>query len=263
MIFGQEVKELLGATFYNAPEKEAVIPSTIPHGIERIEIITGGQVKFGNEFYGRGAIFRHLEGESTVYISAPEKPYRCLSLQFSLNRTGQRDYPRLTFWQDKNTLTDFVKTCVKRFHTPESPMDVLGAYIYSTINWQSSRSARAGNGGDIPKAIRMAIEYLNAHTESWIPNESLSNMSGLSKAYFQALFKKHTGTTPHKYHLARRIGLACEKLARGNESVNEISNECGFDNLESFYRAFRKTTSHTPAQYRRKHSAAFWSDKNA
>jgi AraC-like DNA-binding protein len=263
MIFGQEVKELSGASLYTAPESNMVNPSVTPYGIERIEIITGGKVKFGNEFYGRGAIFRHMEGESTIHISAPGKPYRCLSLRFALKDKGRRDYPRLTFWQDKNTLSDFVKICVEKFHTPESPLDVLGAYIYSTINWHSSRSALDGEGGDIPKSIRIAINFLNAHTESSIPIEHLAKMNKLSKPYFQALFKKHTGTTPHQYHLTRRIGLACEKLTHGDEKISEIADECGFDNLESFYRAFRKTTAQTTAQYRRKHSAAFWSNENA
>lgn len=259
MIFGQEIAELVNAGRYRAHTDRPVTPNTLTADKERIEIITGGSVNFGDKYYGKGAIFRHLEGDTTVHISAPGKPYRCLSLHFRI-KPGQskRDFPRLTFWQDKETLDDFVRSSVEGFHNPETSMDVLGAYIYSTINWHSSRSVSEGDMGDIPKVIRKATAFLNQHTESWIPVEDLSEMSGLSKPYFQALFRKYTGTTPHRYHLGRRIGLACEKLAYGEDTVSDIADECGFENLESFYRAFKRIINTTPAQYRLKHSPKFW-----
>jgi len=259
MIFGQEVVELLKATRYQASSHISVSPFTIQQNQECIEILTGGQVEFGNKYYGKGAIFRHIEGDTTIHISAPGKPYQCLSLIFKIkNNTKKRDFPRLTFWQEKHTLKDFVKNAVEGFHDPESDSNILGAYIYSSINWHSSRSTAEGDLEDIPKSIRKAIIFLNEHTESWIPVKELSDITGLSKPYFQTLFKKYTGTTPHRYHLAKRIGLASEKLAFGEETVKAISDECGFDNIESFYRAFKKITNTTPAQYRRQHSARFW-----
>jgi len=262
MIFGQEVIALLGVSRYNAPFDELVNPATISSGIERIEIITGGKVLFGDEFYGRGAIFRHLEGERTVHVSVPGKPYRCLSLRFALNEAEQRrDYPRLTFWQGKSGLDEFVRDCVEGFHSPKTSLAALGAYVYSTINWHSSRSPVENDGNLVPDGVRRALEYLDGHTESWIPVEPLAKIADLSKPYFQFLFKKHVGTTPHQYHLSARIGQACEKLAYGGKSVKSISDECGFDNLETFYRAFSRITGHTPARYRRKHSALFWDGK--
>jgi AraC-like DNA-binding protein len=44
----------------------------------------------------------------------------------------------------------------------------------------------------------------------------------------------------------------------GEATVRDISDECGFENIESFYRAFKKITNIPPAQYRLKHSARFW-----
>ena len=259
MNFGQEVIELTHASRFRAYSDRTVTPSVIQKDIERIEIITGGKVKFGNNVYGKGAIFRHLEGDTTVHVYPPGKPYRCLSLHFKLKKKkSKRDFPRLIFWQNRDTLEDFVRECVEGFHNPKTDMEILGAYIYSTINWHSSQSVKQGGIEDIPQAIKTATAFLNQHTESWIPVDDLSEMTGLSKPYFQALFKKYTGTTPHRYHMEKRIGLACEKLAYGEDSVADISDECGFENLESFYRAFKKITRTTPAQYRKKHSPRFW-----
>ena len=259
MIFGQEALELLGVSRYAAPIDKAVNPATIQRDIERVEVITSGKVLFEGKYYGKGAIFRHLEGDSTIHISAPGKPYRCLSLRFALRANSmRRDYPRLTFWQEKRGLDEFVSDCVEGFHTPGAFLATLGAYIYSTLNWHSARSAALSQKGNIPKVVKKAMEYLDSHTETWIPVETLSKMSGLSKPYFQSLFKKHTNTTPHQYHLSKRIGQARKELVFGELTVRRISEDCGFDNLESFYRAFRKMTGLTPAQYRRRHSAAFW-----
>ncbi|MBN1863327.1 MAG: helix-turn-helix transcriptional regulator [Victivallales bacterium] len=258
MIFGQDVAELRHASRYSAPGDRSVIPSVIPEDTERVEIITGGLVEFEGEFYGRGAIFRHIFGESTVHLSAPGRPYRCLSLSFRLSCPSKRDFPRLTFWQDKNTLDHFVSDCVKGFHLPTSSMEILGAYAYSTINWHSNMSVLKGAGEGRHKGIRKAVEFLDKHTESWIPIDELARISGMSPSYFQSVFKRRTGATPHQYHLSRRIGLACERLSSSDTTVAEISSETGFDNIESFYRAFKRFTGTTPAAYRRTHSAKFW-----
>ena len=263
MIFGQEVVELLRAARYQAPASGGIIPNTISPNRERVEIITGGKVEYKGRIYGRGAIFRHLEGERTVHLFPPGNPYRCVTMLFKLSRKSTREYPRLTFWQGRGGLDEFARDCVRGFHSPDAPTRELGVYIYSTLNWHSARSAAISAKGGVPQAIRAAIDYLDAHTETAIPVEFLAKMTNLSKPYFQFLFKKHTGTTPHQYHLAKRIGLAREKLAFGGLNVRTVSEECGFDNPESFHRAFRKATGLTPGEYRSKHSAAYWTNNES
>jgi len=47
------------------------------------------------------------------------------------------------------------------------------------------------------------------------------------------------------------------------DKIKSIAEDCGFDNLESFYRAFSKMIHTTPAKYRRQHSVSFWNKNPA
>lgn len=69
--------------------------------------------------------------------------------------------------------------------------------------------------------------------------------------YLYALFHKHLGVSPHQYLLNYRLRLARIRLAGSDDNIKTISEECGFENLESFYRAFRRTSGMPPGEYRR------------
>ena len=76
--------------------------------------------------------------------------------------------------------------------------------------------------------------------------------AGVSEPYLYALFHKHLGVSPHQYLLNYRLRLARIRLAGSDDNIKTISEECGFENLESFYRAFRRTSGMPPGEYRRR-----------
>lgn len=94
------------------------------------------------------------------------------------------------------------------------------------------------------------LRYLNEHVTEAISLDHLSNTFYLSKFALLREFKEHTGLSIHQYILARRILLAQELLSQGIKP-NQVSEQCGFSDYTSFYRAFRNRTGTSPNQFSR------------
>lgn len=69
--------------------------------------------------------------------------------------------------------------------------------------------------------------------------------SNLSTSHFCKLFRKTTGMTFNEYLTFYRVNRA-EKLLNSDRTITEISYECGFGSLSTFYRSFKKYKLYTP-----------------
>lgn len=72
----------------------------------------------------------------------------------------------------------------------------------------------------------------------------------LSRRRFTQLFREVTGESWLNYVRQRRIGHARRLLESTDRTVVAIAFECGFNDLSSFYRAFRKVEGVSPSRYR-------------
>lgn len=75
---------------------------------------------------------------------------------------------------------------------------------------------------------------------------------GMSYSGFRHHFTRRTGRSPHQFLLARRIEVACNRLARSDDSVKAIALDSGFHYAASFNRAFLSIKNVTPGEYRRR-----------
>ncbi len=65
--------------------------------------------------------------------------------------------------------------------------------------------------------------------------------------------RKHLGVSPSAYVNKIRMEYAALMLAGSDLSINDISSECGIENLSHFYRVFQRQYGTTPRQYRVHH----------
>jgi AraC family transcriptional regulator len=80
--------------------------------------------------------------------------------------------------------------------------------------------------------------------------ESLARRSGYSPFHFHRFFSRAVGETP-KQHVARlRLERAAYKLAITDETVLQVALSVGFNNHETFSRAFKRAFGYTPKDYR-------------
>lgn len=248
---------LISVGYYVAPGDKKIPSVTIPAESEYIEIITGGKVFFevNNEeqVFSKGAVFWHLSGESTIHRTPPDDPYRCLVLRFGV-KSRLRVLPRVTQWHNEQSVIDFYQEALRCFHDDSYDRDVLGRYLYNRVFWEAYCYSLRKDVPEYPLPVRRAMAAIDNFPNGDFPIHDLADMIGISEPYLFALFNKYLNVSPHQYILNRRLQKAKALLAGGSKSIKEVAFECGFFNIESFYRAFKKNCGFTPAEYRKHHS---------
>lgn len=96
--------------------------------------------------------------------------------------------------------------------------------------------------------IEDMVEYINNHLEEDITIDKLSEYFYLSKFHLSREFKKHTGTTIHRYIVQKKLIEAKELIIRGTPII-EVYKQCGFGEYSNFFRAFKNEYGVTPKQF--------------
>jgi AraC-like DNA-binding protein len=114
-----------------------------------------------------------------------------------------------------------------------------------------AESAHGGNATARRASIERYVAGLSHRFfESLSLDEAAAELS-LSRRRFTTLFHEVTGDTWAGYVAAQRMKYA-KALLRGTErSIVSIAFECGYEELSSFYRAFKAATGVSPGQWRK------------
>lgn len=98
--------------------------------------------------------------------------------------------------------------------------------------------------------IQKAINYIEAHLTEELDYEAIARESFSSPFHFQRVFSILCGYTLGEYIRNRRLTLAGTELANTREKVIDVAYKYGYDNPESFAKAFQKFHGITPTQAR-------------
>lgn len=82
--------------------------------------------------------------------------------------------------------------------------------------------------------------------------EKIASELSLSYDYFRRLFREKNGQPVYEYILEQRMIQASELLRSGKMRIKEIAVFCGFNDLSSFSRSFRKYAGISPRNFLRK-----------
>lgn len=101
---------------------------------------------------------------------------------------------------------------------------------------------------EIRKAERWIAENLTETSDT----ASLARVAGLGQRTFARRFRSATGESPREYRQRVRVEAALKDLEATNLSIEEITNQCGYEDTRSFRRLFHREMGISPGEYRKR-----------
>jgi AraC-like DNA-binding protein len=130
----------------------------------------------------------------------------------------------------------------------------MSQYVYFKVAWEAESFMKRKPVSDIPSSLARLLAFIGKHYSEDLTTEDLSKEAGISVPHLHALSRKFLNTSPHLILLEKRLQEARRLLATTNNEVKTISSDCGFMNVETFCRAFRKKHQTSPREFRKSNS---------
>jgi AraC family transcriptional regulator len=100
--------------------------------------------------------------------------------------------------------------------------------------------------------FQKVLAYIDANLSDDLTVARLSEVAAFSKHHFLRQFSELFGIGVYKYVQLCRLKRASYQLAfRDDRTVTDIALDSGYDNAESFSRAFKKSAGQTPSEFRK------------
>ena len=102
----------------------------------------------------------------------------------------------------------------------------------------------------LPPLVAAAIEDIRRNYAGLYGVEELSERLGVSKSHLVRAFTAALGVSPGRYLTNVRIEAAMRLLLHREYTLDVIASLCGFSGANYLCRVFKKTTGHSPTQWR-------------
>ena len=219
----------------------------------------------------------HLQGPCLFWIGDHHKHFQYELIpgsgyeHFWVDFTGERGrriyeslseaYPdsHIPLEDTKNILPVF-ECFAEKFKNPRRPdssaEDVL---LIEQLMREIVRQGQHENQTDLNDlhGMRALAEQINSAPFEKYDPRSLAVKAGLSYVHFRFLFKQIHGESVWRYILKQRMLTAGELLKGGQFRIGELADYCGFDNIASFTRAFKRYYRVSPKQWMKKNIPDF------
>lgn len=102
--------------------------------------------------------------------------------------------------------------------------------------------------------ITAAQEYIEAnYSNPDLSLEEIAESLKIAPNYLSTIFSKNLGIKLFEYVNEYRLEKSIELLLHTDQTVNDISTECGFGSSRNYIRIFKKYKDNTPGAYRKQH----------
>lgn len=171
------------------------------------------------------------------------------------------EFPLINFYCENNSFTDkFISVPINNINSYLKDFEKIRNYMLTKENRLKTISILYNifhelslELQDSTGILNDAKKYICKNIGSYeLSNESVAEHLGISEVYFRKLFKKNN-ITPKQFILDMRLDMAKQLISQTNESVTNISEQCGFSNVYHFCRIFKEKTGYTPLNYRNTH----------
>lgn len=136
-------------------------------------------------------------------------------------------------------------------------LETQGIILQLVSRFLSSHRFRPKNPDPIPSKIMESISYIQLNLKKNLTVGALAKRANLHQDYFSRLFLQFTGERPLVYIHVKKIERAQYLIATTNLSYTQIAEETGFENLPYFSKVFKKVTSLTPGEYKKRNELMY------
>lgn len=106
------------------------------------------------------------------------------------------------------------------------------------------------------------LDYIESNLGEPLCMEHLSRVANFSRFHFHRQFAEYVGTSVGRYILLLRLRQASYQLAFNRQiRIIDIALDAGFENPESFTRAFRNSFGQSPSEFRRQADWESWHER--
>jgi transcriptional regulator GlxA family with amidase domain len=102
--------------------------------------------------------------------------------------------------------------------------------------------------------VLKAQDYIETHSGDPFTVDGLCKTLHLGRRNFERRFKKCTGNSVMEYMQRVKVELAKKQLESSRKTVNEIIYEIGYKDVNAFRKVFKRHTSLSPLEYRRRYA---------
>ncbi|MGY2797160.1 AraC family transcriptional regulator [Ewingella americana] len=111
---------------------------------------------------------------------------------------------------------------------------------------------------DYARRFEQVFDFIEQHLDSALTVEQLSEVACFSRFHFHRQFSQFCGVSVSRYITLMRLKRASYRLVEQSpDKIIDIALDAGFENPESFSRAFKHTFGLTPSEFRK---APVWMD---
>lgn len=116
---------------------------------------------------------------------------------------------------------------------------------------------------DYARRINRVLDYIDKHLDEELTIDVLSDVANFSKFHFHRQFSQNCGISLSRYIQFMRLKRASYRLAfNPTAPIIDVALDSGFENPESFSRAFKAAFGQTPSGFRKKPDWASWSARS-
>ena len=124
--------------------------------------------------------------------------------------------------------------------------------LYLAAACQGRTGAGEERRNKVREKMKQILSYVEEHYGERITIEEAAAVCYYSPSHFMKYFRQYMGISFVQYLNDYRLARAWAQLARTGETVTNIAQGCGFENLSYFNRLFKRRYGMTPGQMRQR-----------
>lgn len=153
-----------------------------------------------------------------------------------------------------SVINKMVAVCMEKNKTKDILADLtMKELIVRLVQLQQLEelaSSKGNSNGNSP--FHQVASYIKENLSNKLDVEKLSKKACMSRAQFFRTFKREFGISPVQFIIKERLKYSKQLLTETGQTVQQISLETGFDDVNNYIKLFKKNEGITPGAYREK-----------